>query len=84
MTSINKIKIKLMLIITLIISGIAFSAFSISKNTQVTEANNKPLISTYQRKINREINMLIPGHKHFNHRFINKILTDSNANLEVV
>lgn len=84
MTSMNNIRIKLFFTITLIINGIAFSALSISKNTQVTEVNNPTVQVNYQRKLESEIKMLIPGNKQFNQRFMKKILTHNNDNSELV
>lgn len=82
MTSYYRSLIKLLLITAAISTGIAFSAFSISKSSQPTAQSSTAIKSPLQGKIAKEINMLTPGHKHFNRRFVQKVLNAKNAKQE--
>jgi predicted nicotinamide N-methyase len=79
MTSLNRSLINFFLIIALIATSLAFSALSISKSIQAKAVNSKLITANYQRKLEREVNMLTPGDKYFNRRFVKKILTSSKT-----
>lgn len=79
MTSFNRSLINFFLIIAVIATSLAFSALSISQSTQAKTVNSKLITANYQRKLEREVNMLTPGHKHFNRRFVQQILTSSKT-----
>lgn len=92
MTSIYKPLIKLIFISIMLITGFAFSAFSTVKqsqtdyhkvNNRMTEQNSHTKAelhfqpkSRYGKKLQRDLNRLMPGSKQFTPRFLNYVLTD--------
>lgn len=85
MTSNNNPIIKALLVLLMLIIGIGFSAMMTIKQSQANEVNKKPPNSAQQqmvykpksrleKKLQRELNMLMPGSKHFNSRFLRHVL----------
>lgn len=91
MTSIYKPTIKVLLVSLAITAGIGLSVFSTIKESQASsvhitqtsvksDGKNQPYQpkSQYEKKIHRELSMLMPGNKHFNPRFLNVVLAKNS------
>ncbi|GHF01041.1 hypothetical protein [Thalassotalea profundi] len=88
MASIYRPTIKLLLCSLVITAGISLSAFSTVKESQASsnstntgeknESKRKtyPPKSHYEKKIQKDLSMLIPGNKLFNPRFLNFVLAN--------
>lgn len=91
MTSIYKPTLKLLLVSLAITVGIGLSVFSTVKESQAS-ANDLTKVSVnsdkkrhayqpksqYEKKIHRELSLLMPGNKHFNPRFLNFVLAKNS------
>lgn len=91
MTSKNKSIFKILLVLVTAVVGIGVSAFTTVKQNQTIKGTypqqshiQKRLvnISTLDRKMQKELSMLVPGTKRFNSRFLNKTLTNKSDHKE--
>lgn len=91
MTSIYTQTIKALIISLVITVGIGLSAFSIvteskestnfQAQTSVTSDGKNQVFqpkSQFEKKLHRDLSMLMPWHKQFNPRFLSSVLTDNS------
>ncbi|GLX77320.1 hypothetical protein tinsulaeT_06600 [Thalassotalea insulae] len=86
MISANKAFIKVFIVLLTVIVGICISAFVTVKQSQASERGSKQqaivqaehdtvIKSRLARNLQYGVNMLTPGNKQFNPRFLKKVLT---------